>query len=252
MLLINLTDLMKNTKPTLPEMEKFEWAIFLYNILTKYDTAYVDARTKLASAEKANNFNEIGREVLKFVNKWKSRVAENEGKTKDEISAWYKKNSDKLQKLNRNLLDLKDEDYDTIREWYLSIKIDGIGPTTISKVLHILKPKLFVAWDTEIAKKYGFKHDAYGYVDFIKEMKRFAEVITGWRDGNEVKYLTEKIKGLYEQGTKEETDPEVSKSPNDRITFLDAEGIELTKLIGEYNWVIMTNKIIVPPKWHPE
>jgi hypothetical protein len=248
---------MTNTIPAVPNREKFEWAVFMYNIMTKYDTAYMEARIKLASAEKRNDSNKIGCEVLKFLNKWNSRVPLKNGETKKEISKWYEKNNNTLQEL-KNLIDIKDEDYETINECYCSIEIEGIGPTGKSKILHILKPKLFMAWDTEIANRYDYDQDANGYVDFIKKMKDFAETIMDWCMGDicEAKYLTEKIKSLYEQRVEKEADPKAQKELEDKITFFSkeiiGESIELTKLIDEYNWVTLTNKVIVPPKWHPE
>jgi hypothetical protein len=52
-----------------------------------------------------------------------------------------------------------------------------LGSTTISKILHLLNPEIFVMWDGAILKRYRDKNKkvnklADGYVEFLKDSQR--------------------------------------------------------------------------------
>lgn len=91
--------------------------------------------------------------------------------------------------------------------------IKNIGPTSTSKILHLLKPETFVMWDAEIAKCYNVSMNEKGYVEFLGKMKNMlVELLEeysrerGWSDAEA--RLTSKYGGK-----------------------------SLAKLIDEYNWL---------------
>ena len=93
------------------------------------------------------------------------------------------------------------------------------SPTTISKVLHLLNPELFVMWDKDIREKYRRKNHLVrdtpeGYLEFLKEVKKFLEEVL-------IEYQKATGKGL------DEIDSELRS--NYKKT--------LSKLVDEYNWV---------------
>lgn len=46
-------------------------------------------------------------------------------------------------------------------------KVRGIGSTSASKILHLLRPELFVMLDVEIAKKFQVNMNPVGYLRFL-------------------------------------------------------------------------------------
>ena len=58
-------------------------------------------------------------------------------------------------------------------------KIKGVQYTGASKVMHLLNRELFVMWDKDIRRTYGFDNDdAADYFGFLKIMqKKFKDVI---------------------------------------------------------------------------
>lgn len=106
-------------------------------------------------------------------------------------------------------------------ESFSSIKY--VGPTSASKILHLLKPSFFVMWDRAIAKYYECDMTMEGYFNFLTEMK---DAINTLLKQYSEKYLNEK--------------PEEALSRK-------YGGKPLTKLIDEYNWLktrIWLNKVI--------
>lgn len=62
--------------------------------------------------------------------------------------------------------------------------VDRVGPTTASKILHILNPALFVMWDRAIRQHYSalLGRSRYGeadYVAFLAHMQEMAESVVG-------------------------------------------------------------------------
>jgi len=105
---------------------------------------------------------------------------------------------------------------DDIKECYKEInKI--IGPTSTSKVLHLICPEFFPLWDEKIAKGYGCSYNtnnsAEQYIKFMYKIKKVAE--------NVRKYLT-----------------------NDERRFIYLMEKSILKLIDEYNYSKYTKKWI--------
>lgn len=99
-----------------------------------------------------------------------------------------------------------------------SIKYIGSG-TTISKILHLLNPQIFVMWDADIRKTYRKANDCIretpeGYLEFLKEIQK--EVIIMLEDRRK-----EVRKGL------DEIEQEISHN---------YKGKTISKIVDEYNY----------------
>jgi hypothetical protein len=66
-----------------------------------------------------------------------------------------------------------DEIKDTVMKIYSKLsKVMGVEYTGASKVMHLLNRELFVMWDTDTRKKYGFRMaDETDYFNFLKLMQ---------------------------------------------------------------------------------
>ena len=89
--------------------------------------------------------------------------------------------------------------------------VNNVGPTSISKILHLLRPEVFVMWDEKIAKLYDTSENAKGYFEFLKICK------------SELKELLEEFRRLG------------IENPEDKLRKRYEK--PLTKLIDEYNWL---------------
>lgn len=56
-------------------------------------------------------------------------------------------------------------------------QVPRIGPTTISKLLALLRPSLFMLWDAKIQRDYGLAGNAMGYARFMGVMADFARLL---------------------------------------------------------------------------
>lgn len=93
------------------------------------------------------------------------------------------------------------------------------GATTVSKVLHLLNPEIFVMWDGDIRKHYKknsrIRDTAEGYLRFLKTMQ--TEIMEALRDrqigtGKELDEIEEEIRQKY-------------------------NGKTLARIIDEYNYI---------------
>ncbi len=117
-------------------------------------------------------------------------------------------------------------------------QIKHIGPTTTAKLLHILQPRLFVMWDEDIANYYHtcdpqINQTPKGYYAFLAKIQQFAKIVN------------------------QEFQKAVSNTQQTPANYLsDKLEIEppktLAKYLDEYNWVIITKGINLPPCWYPE
>lgn len=128
---------------------------------------------------------------------------------------------DKLGEMNFQLSKFRQEDLSTVDLDSVSRKISGIydeimntewksemgrfkrvGPTSASKILHLVAPNLFMMWDREIRGYYGFQSNGQEYVRFLAQMKNWIE---------KLKSTIEKLKNKHQK--------------------------PFTKIIDEYNWI---------------
>ena len=155
-----------------------------------------------------------------------------------------------------------------------------IRDTGASKILHILKPGFFVMWDNPIRQHYmGNCTGSGAYFSFLKKMQEKAKCLRN-QNSNIFKKLFLNIKEPLEinlknvisrNGSKQEilnfmkeNQPEeipnngeltentvttiISKFIEDRYNndgYIDA------KFLDEYNWIVHTKNIKLPPAWHP-
>jgi len=113
-------------------------------------------------------------------------------------------------------------------------KLDNLpylgSPTTISKVLHLLNPEIFVMWDNEIERKYHkrnhyVKYTPEGYLEFLKESQK--EIKEAFHD--------------CQEETRQELD-EIEASVRKRYG-----NRTLARIVDQYNWMICHNAEMKKP-----
>ncbi len=115
------------------------------------------------------------------------------------------------------------------------------GSTAASKILHVLQPGLFVMWDRRILAHYReqspeVSDSGGGYCTYLKMMQCIAmEVREGFREA-----------GLDPPA---QTDESPDSYLSTRMGYDPPK--TLAKYIDEYNWITITNRVQVPPPWHP-
>lgn len=262
---------------SLMECKDIEWSAFLFNAMGE-DWAYIDQVIEVKKDIEEKGL--VGAAILNFLNRWSSR---RKGEIKDTIDAWYKRNQSKLDELSFSLIkaDFDDENNaGKIKDIYnslLSPKGNGIGDTSASKTLHILKPDLFVAWDGPIKSWYDSQLDredyktmnaAEKYLAFLKKMQADAQYL---RQQNEdlLDDLNAKVRRLYEGNLDRERDIErvnnksksvkAPKNPDYKkkdyevmVDFMKKPGKTWAKYLDEYNWITITKRVKITPVWHPD
>ena len=107
-----------------------------------------------------------------------------------------RENLDKLKK--ETILGVRlDKVASVIKEVYNGTKIKHLGPTGISKILHLLNPELFVMWDNDIRRKISkkpFSASSRGYLNFLKWIQ--GELIEATK-GRTIEEIRNKIGGEY-------------------------------------------------------
>lgn len=95
-------------------------------------------------------------------------------------------------------------------------RVYGLGPTAVSKILHILNPDVFVMWDTYITQAYNVSRNASSYVEsFLPLMQKL-------------------LKAALDKFAQ---DNGYTFSDAISIMILKANGRSLAKIIDEYNWL---------------
>lgn len=222
-----------------------ECATFLYNVMYQ-DLSYLE---DLQEVEKSLNTEHLGKAVVSFLNHWRMRLPRKT--VPEEINKWYKGETIKrLEELPSSLLELDFNDAQTIENiTTLFTSLDGltrINDTGFSKILHIIKPGLFVMWDNEIRKHYlkdfqGKKNKAgsKAYLFFIQRMREIAIPICKENE-NIASDLSMKLKRLYEGNLRNHTEEREKSKLTDKINFLERKGKSITKILDEYNWIVIT------------
>ena len=231
-----------------------EWATFLYNVMGE-DLSYLE---DLQEVEKSLNTEHLGKAVVGFLNHWRMRLSRKT--VPAEINNWYKGDTIKrLEELPSSLLELDFNDARAIENiTILFTSLDGltrINDTGASKIMHIIKPNIFVMWDNEIRKHYlkEFRGknsesgpDAYLY--FMQKMQEIAIPICK-ENKNIASDLSMKLKRLYEGNLRNYTKESEKLKLTKEIDFLGKKGKSITKFLDEYNWIVITKKISIPPVW---
>ncbi len=229
----------------MPTFNELAWTAFLFYTMGM-NKDYVALMRKKGFLDRLRynaqqlNPTEIGDELLKgFLNKWRCRVENNERSRRAvkevliELPKLRVLSNDKIE-----TIDLRDvEKSSIIRKSYYQIRNMGhhFGPTATSKLLHVINPSLFIMWDKEILDEYHRQDrritgTSKGYVAFLEKMKQIGEDII--KDFNLI-------------------------HPNDNLALYLSQKMgydppeSLAKYLDEYNWVVITNEVKVPPRWHP-
>ena len=229
---------------------EFQWTAFLYWAVSYGgniggDQDYVPLMSDVVFLERLRNnpheltIQEISETVILFLNKWKCMVKDDSA-TAEAIRSVLVESKAVLQNLGGvTILDvatLSDSKVSEISSLYN--KFDGIpriGPTATSKTMHILKPDLFVMWDSNILSHYRKRNPqindtGYGYLAFLSTMSEMAQEVT---HDFEKLYPTSK--------------PEIFLCEKLGYTLRKS----LAKFMDEYNWITITKTITVPPRWWP-
>jgi hypothetical protein len=108
---------------------------------------------------------------------------------------------------------------------YQALVVSNVGPTAISKILHLIRPRFFVMWDDKIRDDVGssksFTGSKYGYLDYL-----------GWAQAEVKEFLTAKgIKRDNEVGPKLAKELGLDKKITDELARKT-----LAKLTDEYMW----------------
>lgn len=234
-----------------------EWATFLYNAMGE-DILYMEDSVKVSEALKTGT---PGKSIVDFLNHWRMRVPTTD--IPNRIDRWY--NSDGKELLNALHFKFLEADFDdtntreNVSGLYDSLyRINFIKDTSASKILHIIRPDLFVIWDNEIRKHYlkeaKEQKETTGskaYLFFLKKMQMEAISLTN-KDNSIISRLSENLKTLYEGILANTSDDKNRASLSNAIELLGTKGRSITKFIDEYNWVKITKSALIPPKWHPQ
>jgi hypothetical protein len=234
--------------------EKLSWAAFLSRIFGStgpdaYMSIYAD--TKFRESLVFDPANVSPKEVCDkliggFLNRWRSRFP-NRQESASAVLVALQQVSPFIQatrglrienvifndsiKVNDNYISVSDAIeliFNTIANCY------GNRTTAGAKILGVLNPDLFVMWDDSIALHYVSScpgvFTGQGYAFFLREMQNGAHLCQddfrskiGHQDM--ASYLSDKL-GLNPP-------------------------LPLAKYLDEYNWITITQRIRLPPKWHP-
>jgi len=186
-----------------------------------------------------------------FLNKWRSRFPNN-SESGSAILSTISRLSPYLQKLigcdiesvnfddNIHTKDVEDTIFNCVTCIFNAVaNCYGFRTTVGAKILGIINPNLFVIWDNEIAYHYGLKlfkdspgniYSGEGYVTFLKEMQRIARL-----------FLSDYQNRFGKRDLTEFLSLRLHLNPI----------MPLAKFIDEFNWITITKKIEIPPKWHP-
>ena len=74
--------------------------------------------------------------------------------------------------------------FDKISNTSIEIKNSNrtIGSTATSKLLHMAVPDLFVMWESDIRKYYGYFANGSGYINFMIKMNQYANYLVSHKD----------------------------------------------------------------------
>lgn len=233
---------------------EFSWACFLFHVWNSND-GYIELMTNQGFTNRMWTRNPqldgesgdyVARCVVQFLGKYACHTP-NSDELVAALTNECRNSTADLQGLFGRTIDgfNFDEQVDnrTVREVteHLYDRFDAvphIGPTATGKLLHALRPRLFVMWDEDIRDHYSregppIAQNTQGYCAFLGRMREVAAAVN---------------EAFEETGHAHEGGP---------ARYLSVElGIDppktLAKYIDEYNWVSITKGVRVPPAWHPD
>jgi hypothetical protein len=171
--------------------------------------------------------------TIDFLNRWGNCRMAKQKRRKLRIAL------ERLPRSIRSLPSLEaDQDLDSEAERLVikcySVLRNVVGPTAVSKILHLTNPRFFVMWDEAIREDARLRavNTADGYLEFLNKMRSVGKCVV---EDFRVSYSDEKKGPAIFLSKKLGLHPPLS----------------LAKFIDEYNWITVTRQAEVPPKWHP-
>ena len=244
----------------MPTWDEFAWAAFLYGGIGG-DSDYQAIRNPpdfldgLRSNPTDTPIDEIRERLIKgFLNHWHCHVTNNEHSA-DEIRA-------RLMELRAHLQALTDFSVETVNFGQL-INVNGtpmsveqciehcyarmafpqynLATVAASKVLHILRPSLFVMWDGPILSHYrnidrAVSNTPAGYSAYLHHMKDMATQLTN---------------SFHEAALNPPADANDTVAAYLSRHMLYNPPKTMAKYLDEFNWVRFTRHTTVPRPWHP-
>ena len=90
-----------------------------------------------------------------------------------------------------SLLHIKFEDQANsahIEEIYEELdSIKFVGPTAVSKILHLINPEIFIMWDKEIRGMYNVADSSSGYLEFLGKNQRLLKTVFDDKQCNDLR-----------------------------------------------------------------
>ena len=187
-----------------------EFAIFI-NAVRKFeeedgfaDVLYLEALKRLRKVREnpqEMDENTARRIIRPFLASWgrMGRNVEREDFNWSKLVEAIKNQKQNLDRLNEErLLSVRFEKVaNNVKEIYDGLKVKHLGPTGISKILHLLNPELFVMWDEDIRRKISnrpFSGSSKGYLEFLKWIQ--SELIEATK-GMNVEEIRNRADGEY-------------------------------------------------------
>jgi len=189
---------------------------FLYEIPAE-EKYYIEVFNKINKLKIKDKINYID-SILLFLNCWKCRFSRKT--SPGAISKWIENNNANLEDLSTySITDIKLPEtapsIDLLFNSLIELKYQGIhnmSDACASKILHLMVPRLFVMWDTNIKP-----YKSYPYSNFMEEMQKFAN------------YITKEFLKKYK-------DEDMEKYLQNSLNYLIKK--PLAKYIDEFNWYL--------------
>lgn len=239
---------------------EFSWACFLYGAIggdKVYQVINSDNQllAQLRNAPQNLTSSDIERHIVEgFLNRWKCRLPNSPlaaTKIRDRLVQIHPY----IQSLRRfsirdpftTMISIDSQNQmklgDIVALCYSELRgcTTNFAATATSKLLHIIAPNIFVMWDKPILSHYrkldkNIKDSSVGFRLFHERMRDMVVAV----DQSFASALVNPPAGV---GQKFENylSAQMSYYPEKSVA----------KFADEYNWVVITNGVHVPPAWHP-
>lgn len=232
--------------------DKIAWAALFYRATSSDQIEYAAAgrKNKITYAEVVDALKSVPftveedavAKLVRFLNSWGRCRMRNNRQMRNRLR-------DRLQNLPKDLrllpalehAQFSDTTKKNVQKAYSTLRGHSskwkVGPTAISKILHLVHPAFFVMWDKAIRTHYGREDTAIaesdrGYVAYLVKMKNMAQhAMNDFHD------------------THPSEDAALATFLSKRLGV--SRPVPLTKFLDEYNWLKVTKGTDLPPKWHP-
>lgn len=174
-------------------------------------------------------------DLFTFLNNWQCRITRDEGVRSEIIAAvrvvWGKIGPEDFPYDFLTCDAIPRDAYEGLSDisW---LNRDGsgrtLGPTATSKILHVLRPGIFIMWDAPIRAYYDLDGSSQSYEFFISLMKKQVESV---------------LRELHFDRKSDSESILESKLCN-RLGCNHPRPVTMPKLIDEYNWIAITNRLI--------